>query len=139
MRALIVCAALALAACGQKDKSPSAAPSADAAVAGASADSAWIELGGSWAPEGKCGDPTAEWRVEAQAFHHYEMHCAVKSLAMLANGVRATAGCSVEGDDDGVDDVYSFLRQDDATLDIVQEANGARYEGLVACTEDMVP
>lgn len=133
-------AALALAACGEKKADQAATPAKTAAPArDASADSAWIELTGSWAPKDGCGDETKEWRIEAGAFHFFETHCVVKSLALLPNGVRATAACSVEGDDDGADDVYSFLRADDATLTIVQEANGARFEGLSVCTEDMIP
>lgn len=105
----------------------------------ASADTAWIELMGEWAPKGACADDTQKWIVEARAFHHYEMHCAVASIELLENGVKASADCSVEGDNDGVPDVFDFIRRPDATLTVVQTANGAKTEGLVPCSEDMIP
>lgn len=152
MRMIMAFAAVALAACGAKNKAQEAeAAGAPAAAsqptvsgppsddAEASADTAWIELLGVWAPKDSCGDDAQKWIIEAQAFHLYEMHCAVNSIALAENGVRAVGDCSVEGDDDGVDDVYTFTRQKDATLTITAEANGAKTEGLVPCSDDMIP
>jgi hypothetical protein len=150
----ILALAAASAACGGEKKAAKA-PAADAPTtaaasqptvsgpasddAEASADTAWIELMGEWAPEGACGDYMRMWIIEASAFHLYEMHCAVGSIALDGDGVRAVADCTVEGDDDGVDDVYTFERRKDATLTISQIANGAKTEGLVACSDDMIP
>lgn len=148
---VLLAAAAAIAACGKKEAADAAAPREAAVIsqptfsgppseeAEASADTAWIELMGEWAPKGACADDTQKWIVEARAFHHYEMHCAVASIELLENGVKASADCSVEGDNDGVPDVFDFIRRPDATLTVVQTANGAKTEGLVPCSEDMIP
>lgn len=142
---LLALAALALlASCEKKSDAPAAATDVAAAGSPETADpaaepiegdasSAWIEMTGVWAQTGRCGDYTQEWRLEPEAFHHHEMHCAIARLELLANGARALAQCSVEGDDDGVEDAYQFLRQGDASLTIVQEANGAETTGLFMC------
>lgn len=116
-----------LAACAKTEDAP-----ADAA-------SAWIEMTGVWAPAGACGDYRREWRLEAGAFHHHEMHCAVDRLELLQNGVRALAQCSVEGDDDGTEDAVKFVRRPDFTLSIIDESNDAAADHLVACHGDMIP
>ena len=103
------------------------------------AASAWIEMTGAWAPDGACGDYTQEWRIEPDAFHLHEMHCKIERLEMLRNGVRALAHCSVEGDDDRVEDAFKFVRRADATLSIINEANGSEIAGLAPCHEDMIP
>lgn len=152
MRMIIVlAAAAAIAACGKKEAADAASPREAQATsqptfsgppseeAEASADTAWIELMGEWAPKGACDDAMQKWIVEARAFHHHEMHCDVASIELLENGVKASADCSVEGDNDGVPDVFDFMRRADATLTVVQTANGAKTEGLVPCSEDMIP
>lgn len=154
---LALAAAAALAACGAKKDAGENAAAREAAPAAApaevqpsnsgpavdaaeiSADTAWIELMGEWAPKDACGDVARKWIIEASAFHLFEMHCAVKSIELAGNGVKALAACSIEGDDDGVDDAYTFARQKDATLTVTQHANGAQTEGLVPCSEDMIP
>jgi hypothetical protein len=136
---------VALMALGGCDRLPSAQAPAektqDAAAAPIEGDpaSAWIEMTGAWARKGGCGDYTQEWRLEAEAFHLHEMHCKIERLEMLANGVRAVAHCSVEGDDDRVEDVFDFVRRPDFTLSISNEANEATTDGLVACHGDMMP
>lgn len=100
-------------------------------------DSAWIELMGVWAETGRCGDDTGRWIIEGDAFHLFETHCAVDRLELLQNGVKATAQCSVEGDDDGVADVYWFLRQGDGSLTVVQDFNKAMTTGLFPCEESV--
>lgn len=153
MRMIIaLAAAAALAACGvrkeaEREAEPAEAPAASQpsnsgpAVdeAEASADTAWIELMGAWAPKDACEDATRQWIIAAHAFHLSEMHCAVSAIELAGNGVKATADCGVEGDDDGVDDVFTFVRQKNATLTITQLANGAETAGLVPCSEDMIP
>jgi hypothetical protein len=154
IRTMMLAAALAaLAACAKKEEVPAAATPAAAPPAaegpapvdaaaqpiGGDPASAWVEMIGVWAPEGGCGDYTQEWRLEAEAFHLHETHCKIERLEMLANGVRAIARCSVEGDDDRVEDVFSFVRRENATLSIIIEANGAANDGLVACSADMIP
>lgn len=140
-------AAAALAACGKTEDSAAggkiAGPAAAPALSDPAAqpiegepDSAWIELMGAWAAAGRCGDDAARWIIEAEAFHLYEMHCAVEKLELLRNGVKATAQCSVEGDDDGVADVFYFIRRQDASLTIVQAANGATTDGLFLCDSE---
>ena len=101
------------------------------------ASSAWVEMMGVWAPVGACGDYTKEWRIEGEAFHLHEMHCVVHRLELLQNGVRAVAQCSVEGDDDRVEDVFKFVRREDATLSIINEANEAATDGLMMCGDDL--
>lgn len=143
----------ALAACTKKEEVP-VAPSSDknptvaeepapvdAAARPIEGDpaSAWVELMGVWAPPGACDDDLQRWVIEAEAFHLYEMHCPIKSLELLQNGVRAKSDCVAEGFDDGVEDVFSFVRREDATLSIIMEANGAANDGLVACSADMIP
>ena len=64
------------------------------------------------------------------------MHCPIETLELLQNGVKATAQCAVEGDDDAVADVYYFIRQEDASLTIVQEANNAMTSGLYLCDSE---
>lgn len=142
---LIAAVALVLAACGKKESAGAGADGPDA-VAEASPlsdpaaqpldgdpDSAWIELMGAWAETGRCDDDLGRWVIEAEAFHLYEMHCPVDKLELLRNGVKATAQCTVEGYNDGVADVFWFLRQGDGSLTIVQEANGAMTTGLFLC------
>ncbi|NWG93348.1 MAG: hypothetical protein HXY21_12730 [Parvularculaceae bacterium] len=101
--------------------------------------SAWIEMTGVWAPAGACGDYAQEWRIEAGAFHLHEMHCEIERLELLRNGVRAIAHCSVEGDDDRVEDAFKFVRRPDYTLSIVNEANDSVTDGLTACGDDAAP
>ncbi|MBY0423879.1 MAG: hypothetical protein K2Q06_16360 [Parvularculaceae bacterium] len=141
-------AALALGACSRKAETASAPPeSAPAAATTRSAsgpvvdraeiapDTLWIELLGVWAPEGACGDVARAWRIEANAFHLNEMHCAVRSLVLSKAGVEASAGCVVEGFDDGATHVYDFTRPKDGKLEIVQVSNGAKYESLSLCPD----
>jgi hypothetical protein len=146
MKTIVAVMALAaLIACGKEaaTSSESAAapkapePSADPAAAPieGEADSAWIELMGVWAPTGACQVDRERWIIEAERFSLYEMHCAIESLQLLQNGVRATAQCAVEGDDDGLPDIFSFLRQGDGSLTVVQEANGAMTTGLFPCED----
>ena len=132
MKKWAMVAVIALGACERP------APAAETAIAGDAA-SAWIELTGAWAVEGACGDYTQEWRLEAEAFHRHEMHCTIERLELLENGVRAIAQCAVEGDDDRVADVFRFLRQRDSSLSVINEANDAATEGLIACSQDMIP
>lgn len=153
-RQLIVAAALlALSACEKKPAAPAAedgptaettsegsapetdAPFSDPAATPIEGDpaSAWVELMGVWAETGRCEDDLGRWIIEAEAFHLFEMHCAVEKLDLLQNGVKATAQCTVEGDNDGTADVYWFLRQGDGSLTIVQEANDAMTAGLFLC------
>ncbi len=94
---------------------------------------------GVWAQAGQCGDYTKEWRLEGEAFHLHEMHCKIERLELLQNGVRAIAQCSVEGDDDRVEDVFKFIRRPDYTLSIINEANEAATDGLQMCGEDAAP
>jgi hypothetical protein len=143
---MLITALAALAACAEEE----AAPTAPAAARGAPADaaaqpiegdasSAWVELTGVWAPEGACGDAEREWRIEAEAFHLRETHCKIERLELLRNGVRAIAHCAVEGDDDRIEDAFKFVRREDFTLSIINEANDAATDGLVPCGEDMIP
>lgn len=137
----------ALAGCdrlaGGASKSEPAPATSDPVTATAStrgqADSEWIEMTGVWAPEGQCGDYAEEWRLEPQAFHHHEMHCRINQLELIQNGVRAIAQCTVEGDDDQVPDAFKFVRRPDFTLSIINEENDAAANGLIACSEDMIP
>lgn len=134
----------ALAACEQSTiapTTPAESASADAAAQPIEGDasSAWIEMTGVWAPEGACGDYTQEWRLEPEAFHRHETHCRIERLEMLANGVRAIAQCSVEGDDDRVEDAYNFIRRPDYSLSIVDETNEAATDGLQMCSDRSVP
>lgn len=99
------------------------------------AASAWIEMTGVWAPAGQCGDYAQEWRIEPDAFHLHEMHCKIERLEMLRNGVRALAHCSVEGDDDRVEDAFKFVRRADATLSVINETSEASTDGLNMCGE----
>jgi len=142
---IIAALALALAACGKKTESPAsdgapaaseaATPLSDPAATPIEGDpaSAWVELMGAWAETGRCDDDMSRWIIEGEAFHLYEMHCAIEKLDLLQNGVKATAQCTVEGDNDGVADVFWFLRQGDGSLTIVQEANNAMTTGLFLC------
>lgn len=142
---LIAAAALALASCGKNESADAGASGPDAAAEASplsdpaaqpikgEPDSAWIELMGAWAETGRCDDDLGRWVIEAEAFHLYEMHCPVDKLELLRNGVKATAQCTVEGDNDGVADVFWFLRQGDGSLTIVQDANGAMTTGLFLC------
>lgn len=147
---LLMAACIAMAACEKKPAAPPAtaeastadAPpatdkktAADSAARGVEGDAAsvWVEMIGMWAPEGACGDHTREWRLESEAFHLYETHCEIARLEMLANGVRAVAHCSVEGDDDRVEDAFKFVRRADATLSVINEANEAATDGLQLC------
>lgn len=133
--AAIVAAALSVAGCGEilmGSKKDSAAQPIEG-----DASSTWVELMGVWAPAGACGDYAQEWRIEGEAFHLHEMHCKVERLELLQNGVRAIAHCSVEGDDDRVEDVFKFIRRADATLSIVNEANEAKTDGLQMCGDDL--
>lgn len=139
---LSLAAALSLIACAEKAEPTTAAetaapatPSDPATPLAGDPASAWVELIGAWAQPGGCGDDMGKWIIEAEAFHLYEMHCPVERLELFQNGVRATSNCSVEGSDDRVEDVFSFMRQPDATLTIVNENNGARTEGLAACDD----
>lgn len=133
---------IALAACDQSTIAPTSAEKAPAADRAAEplegdASSAWVEMMGVWAPAGACGDYTKEWRLEGEAFHLHEMHCSIARLELLQNGVRAIAHCSVEGDDDRVEDVFKFVRREDATLSIINEANEAVTDGLQMCGDDL--
>ena len=150
MKNRIVMAALifgALAGCdrlsGAASETEPAPTTSDPVTATAStegeADSEWIELIGVWAPEGQCGDAAKEWRLEPQAFHLNETHCRIDRLELIKGGVRAVAQCSVEGDDDHIPDVFKFVRRPDFTLSVINEANDAATDGLVACAEDMIP
>ena len=140
---LFLATLFALAACEQSTIAPTSPEKtlADAAAQPIKGDaaSAWIEMTGVWAPEGQCGDTTHEWRLEPEAFHRHEMHCAISRLELLQNGVRVIAHCSVEGDDDRVEDAFKFIRRADYTLSIVSEANGAETDGLAPCDVDMTP
>jgi hypothetical protein len=138
---IIVGCALLAAGCGERRPQEAAEPASsrlDAAAQPVEGDaaSAWIEMTGVWAPEGACGDYTQEWRLEPEAFHLHEMHCKIERLEMLANGVRAIAQCAVEGDDDGVEDVYNFVRRPDYSLSIINEASEAATDGLRMCGEE---
>lgn len=151
MRMILILAAAALAACSAKETKTKAEAAADAAPkasqpaasgpaddkAESSADTAWIELLGRWAPKGACADETQAWKISAAEFDIYETHCAVTSIELIEGGVKAISDCSVEGDNDGAPDLFEFKRQPDATLTIVNGANGARTEGLVPCSEDV--
>ncbi len=140
---IIASATLGLGACGKKTEAPAAdaAPAASPSAADdpaaqpieGEADSAWVEMMGTWAQTDACGDYTREWRLEAESFSLHEMHCAISRLELLANGVRALAQCTVEGDNDGVEDAYKFVRQGDFSLTVIQEANGAETTGLFPC------
>lgn len=110
-------------------------PAASQAAAEKAAGDAWAEIAGVWAAAGQCGDYTQEWIIEGETFHRHEMHCKVARLELIQKGVRAIAHCAVEGDDDGVDDVFKFERQEDATLSIINEANDAVTDGLYRCGE----
>lgn len=146
--AFAAAAALALAACAKTEDGAAPAPSDPAAAGPAAASpladpaaqpiagepsSAWIEMTGAWAREGYCDDDTERWVLEPEAFHLYEMHCPIERLVLLQNGVKATSNCTVEGDDDGVEDVFYFIRQPDASLTIVQGANEYATRGLFLC------
>ena len=131
--ALLICTSLA--ACTNETGAPAADPAATPIEGDAS--SAWVEMTGVWAPDGACGDATREWRLEAETFHLHEMHCKIERLEMLRNGVRAVAHCSVEGDDDRIEDAFKFVRRPDFTLSVINEANDAATDGLVACDEKL--
>lgn len=151
IRMTMVLAAAALAACGEKTAAPDATPKAASAgpqptrsgpavdTAEASAETAWIELMGGWAPKEACADYRQKWIIEANAFHLHELHCAVGSIELAGNGVKAAAECSIEGYNDGVVDIYIFERRKDATLTILQHAGDAKTESLVPCPEDVIP
>ena len=94
---------------------------------------------GAWAPAGGCGDYTQEWRIDAEFFQRGEMFCQVEKLELIKGGVRAISQCVVEGDDDRVADVFQFVRHPDYTLSIRNEANDAATDGLIACSDDMIP
>jgi hypothetical protein len=137
---------VALAACGKNADAPAAGePGGEAAAAlsqpaarliDGDPASAWIELTGVWAEKGRCQDDLARWIIEPEAFHLYEMHCAVEKLELLENGVKATAQCSIESDNDGLADVFYFIRQADASLTIVQADNDAMSSGLFLCDSE---
>lgn len=136
--ALLLTASLTLAACEKAATPPAdAAPSSIEAITAAGiegdASSAWTALTGAWAQPGACGDVRERWLIEADAFHLHETHCPVLGLQLLQNGVRVRSHCSTEGDDDRVEDVFTFDRRPDATLTIVNEANGAATAGLKLC------
>jgi hypothetical protein len=145
MRLKFVAAALlALAACGKKPDqgeaasnaaAPSAVETTEIAPAETPSDARayWAELQGVWAETGRCGDDLTRWIIEADAFHLYEMHCAVEKLTAIPGGVRASAECAIEGDNDGAPDHFAFQRQADGSLSIVQEANNAMTPGLFLC------
>jgi hypothetical protein len=97
------------------------------------ADAIWAELIGAWASVDACTDDLNRWIIEAERFSLYEMHCDLESLQLLENGVRATAQCAVEGDNDGIEDVFWFLRQGDGSLTVVQGDNNAMSSGLFPC------
>lgn len=142
--AMAIAALTALAGCDRIGAAVGAAPAnsepaADAAAAAGEADSEWIEMNGVWAPAGACGDVTKEWRLEPQSFHLHEMHCRIEQLDLIEGGVRAVAQCAVEGDDDQIPDEFRFIRRADASLSIVNDANEAATDGLVACAGDMIP
>lgn len=130
LRAALLAAATVAAAC-ERAEQPAQDPAAQP-IEG-EADSAWVEMMGTWAPEGTCGDVTKEWRLEAESFHLFETHCAIERLELLQNGVRAVAHCSVEGDDDRVADAFKFVRRPDYTLSIINEANESSTDGLLPC------
>ncbi|NWG72672.1 MAG: hypothetical protein HXY23_13860 [Parvularculaceae bacterium] len=144
----LIGALAALAACGNNDGSADAvsAPSAESGASKVSplddpaaepiegdASSAWVEMMGVWAETGRCADDTGRWIIEAEAFHLYEMHCAIEKLDLLKNGVKATAQCTIEGDNDGVADVYYFLRQGDGSITIAAEGSMSMNAGLFLC------
>jgi hypothetical protein len=146
---VIAAAALALSACGKQADAPTGDAESKVGAGSPAAEpeapldpatpiegdpaSAWVEMMGNWAQEGDCGNYQREWVIGAEEFSLYEMHCPVRRLELLANGVRAIADCTVEGDNDGVEDAYQFVRQADFSLTIVQEANGAETTGLFLC------
>jgi len=140
----IVAALAALAGCDRIAAAVGAAPAnsepaADAAATEGEASSEWIELMGAWAPAGACGDVAQEWRIDAEFFQRGEMFCRIEKLELIKGGVRAISQCVVEGDDDHVADVFQFVRRPDYTLSVVNEANDAATDGLVACSDDMIP
>lgn len=114
---------------------PGSEPAASQAAADAAAGAAWAEMAGVWAPAGQCDDDLERWIIEAPSFQRYEMHCSVQRLETVQDGVRAVAQCAVEGNDDGVEDVFKFERRKDATLSIIFEGNDAVTDGLQSCGE----
>ncbi len=135
IRTISLAALIGLAAC--EKAAPTASSDPAAAPIEGDASSAWVEMMGVWAPSGACGDYAKEWRIEGEAFHLHEMHCSIERLELLQNGVRAIAHCSVEGDDDRVEDAFKFVRRENATLSIINEANEAATDGLEMCGEDL--
>jgi len=141
---LMACITL-LAGCGKKQaaEAVTVSPDAfgDAPVAEAAADpvaaaaDAYARLEGSWAETGQCPDYEVRWEIESQAFQRHEMRCEVERIEPLAVGVRAIAQCTVEGDNDAVADNFHFIREQDGSLTIVNEANEARTAGLYPCVE----
>lgn len=136
--------AVAAAACGKKEApapaavDPAAAePVVEAAPVDPSIAAAetYARLEGSWAETGSCADYQVRWEIEPQAFQQFEMRCEIERFEPAAPGVRAIAQCTVEGDNDNVADSFQFLREPDRSLTIVNEANGARNEGLYPCVE----
>lgn len=145
MRALILgLLTVAVSACEKKE---AAAPvvidpvAEDAAAEAAAPDPAaaaaetYARLEGSWAETGQCADYQVRWELEPQAFQLFEMRCEIDRFEPLAAGFRAVAQCTVEGDNDNVADNFQFIREPDRSLTIVNEANGARTEGLYPCVE----
>lgn len=136
-----VLAAAALAACAKKEdaaatEKPGAASPLDSPAAqliDGDPASAWIELTGVWARKGFCDDDAERWVLESQSFSLYEMHCPIEKLQMLENGVKATSHCTVEGDDDGIEDAFYFIRQPDTSLTIVQGENNSVTGDLYSC------
>lgn len=141
---LMACITL-LAACGKKEAAEVVTVSpdtfVDAPVADAAADpvaaaaDAYARLEGSWAETGQCPDYEVRWEIEARAFQRHEMRCEVERIEPLSVGVRAIAQCTVEGDNDAVADNFHFIREQDGSLTIVNEANEARTAGLYPCVE----
>jgi hypothetical protein len=115
------------------DPSPLADPAAQPIEGDAA--SAWVELMGAWAENGRCADDTERWVIDAESFSLYEMHCAAGKLELLQNGVKATGKCVVEGYEDPDDHTFWFLRQGDGSLTIVQGDNNAMTTGLFPCEE----
>lgn len=141
---MILMLAAASVACEKKEAAPPAAPDvADAEIAveaptidpaSAAADT-YARLEGSWAETGQCADYQVRWEIEPQAFQLFEMRCEIEQFEPLSAGVRVTAQCTVEGDNDNVADAFHFIREADGSLTIVNEASEARTTGLYPCVE----
>ena len=112
-----------------------AAPEEEPADPAAAAAEIYARLEGSWAETGQCPDYQLRWEIEPNAFQRFEMRCEIDRIEPLASGVRATAQCTIEGDNDTVADIFQFVREPDGSLTIVNEANEARTVGLYPCVE----